>query len=64
MTTDEAFSLIEGALKKALNKEAKINPQTDLVRDGVIDSLDGSCVYHGAYEHVREDGFRRAASAA
>jgi len=41
MTTDEAFALVESALRKALNRDVKIELQTDLVRDGVIDSLDG-----------------------
>jgi acyl carrier protein len=41
MTKDQALGLISAALCKTLNKDTvTIDDKTDLIRDGIIDSLD------------------------
>ncbi|HEY0837422.1 MAG TPA: phosphopantetheine-binding protein [Azospirillum sp.] len=41
MTPDTAFACIKGALEKAIKRDVAITPETDLIEEGIVDSLEG-----------------------
>ena len=41
MTKDEAFAMIKDALAKSIKKPFEITPETDLIGEEILDSLDG-----------------------
>jgi acyl carrier protein len=41
MNREEAMRAIEEALKKVLKKEVAVSPETDLIAEEILDSLDG-----------------------